>query len=267
MKLIPLSAAALSAAFVCPLAHGGTGLPDFIVTNASGDLYMVNGNTLEATYFDTVDTGNSINEIEYIGNNTILANQTGIIVSKNLITGEEDVVFRVTDYFTDTPINYAMGLALRDKGDIYFTVNSVLGVGGSVATAASLSGSDFTFTQLNQVDVIGGLYFDSHELANGEILSADFNGERIWRQSSITGETLEIYEVDYGVVSFIELNGDVYTLTKNADMYRFNAMSGESDYIGTLSGIGPGLIGATIPAPSSIAMLGLAGVISARRRR
>ncbi len=265
MHYTMIVAAAIAAGIAAPV-HAGLGLQDFLITDANDMLYMVNGDTLETTFLREMTSPGSVNEIEYIGNNTILANRTGLIVSHNLATGAEQIIFRASDYYTDTSINYTMGLALRDQGNVYFTIQSLL-MDSTRVVSGSLDPFDGSYEELNPVDQIAGLYFDSHELSNGDIISADFSDQRIWRQSSVTGETLEVYEVGYGVVSFIELSGQIYTMTKQGDFYSFDADTGLSEFVGVITGAGDSLIGATIPTPSGIALFGFAGALCIRRRR
>ncbi|MFG0314350.1 MAG: hypothetical protein ACF8LL_09220, partial [Phycisphaerales bacterium] len=85
--------------------------------------------------------------------------------------------------------------------------------------------------------------------------------------SSLTGDTLEIYEVGYDVVSLVELGGELFAMTKGGDFYSFDAASGESLLIGRITGAGDSLIGATVPSPGgALALIGLLGVSCTRRR-
>lgn len=242
------------------------GLSNFLVADAEGSIYRVDGDTLESTFLSQVNPAYSTNEIMYLGNNEILVDVTGQLVRHNLNTGTDTVVFDITDQLGNTGIHYTSGLAQTSSGDIFFSVDSI-DQSGSATFGATFNLDTNIYTQLADIDPAPGLYFDHQEVGNSVFASADYNNQTISMIDAISGDTLASYNVGFGVVSFFENQGLMYAMGKEGGLYTFDSSNGSTQFVGQISGAGDSLIGASVPAPSALALLGLSGLATARRRR
>jgi len=256
-----------SACAVVVLSAGASArLSNFIVSDANGGVYTVNGQTLEATQVAQMDGSYSINEILYLGNNELLVNVTGQFIQYNIVTGAEEVVFNARDHLGDVGLHYTTGLARMDSGDIFFSVKSYL------STETTLIGASFnlnsqSFTQMNDIEFVNGLYFDHHQVGENLYAGARFDQQQITIINTLTGQNEAAYDVGFGVVSFFESQGSLFAMSKGGEIHSFDASDGSMALVGQISGAGPGLIGATIPAPGSLALFGCMGIAAVRRRR
>lgn len=242
------------------------GLSNFLVAGAEGAIYRVDGDTLQSTLLSQMDNSYSTNEIMYLGNNEVLVDITGQLVRHNLSTGTDTVVFDIDDQLGSTGVHYTSGLAQTSSGDIFFSVDT-FDQSGSSTFGATFNLDTNIFTQLADIDPAPGLYFDHHEVDNSIFASADYNSQTISMIDAISGNTMASYNVGFGVVSFFEDQGIMYALGKEGGLYTFDSGDGSTQFVGQISGAGSSLIGATVPAPSALALLGLSGLATTRRRR
>ena len=256
-----------SACAVAVLSAGASaGLSNFIVADADGGVYTVNGRTLEATQVAQMDSSYSINEILYLGNNELLVNVTGQFIQYNIGTGAEEVVFNARDYLGDVGYHYTTGLAQMDSGDIFFSVKSYL-PSETTLIGASFNLNSHSFTEMNDIEFVNGLYFDHHQVGENLYAGARFGQQQITIINTLTGQNEAAYDVGFGVVSFFESHGSLFTMSKGGEIHSFDASDGSTSLVGRITGAGPGLIGASIPAPSSLTLLSFAGLAGTRRRR
>lgn len=265
MKWAALSAIYLSA--IATPAFAGLGLSSFYVTNSAGEIFAVDGDTLTASSQHQISTSGFVNEIEYLSETSMLVNMSGAVMSVNLQTGEEEVVFNASDYYTDSSTNIMVGLARRGLNEMYMTVHSVMSDGSLRYAAGSMNTETFDYSEIHTFSSIPGIAIDHHELRSSLILSAYNIDQRILLHSATTGEILEIYELDYEIVSFMELSDRIYTVSREGTLYEFRFDSGNSFEVGQISGFSGNLIGATVPAPGGLALIGFAGFASTQRRR
>ena len=214
--------AAIAAVVVSCAPLTSAGLTDFMITDASGNMYTVDGNTLATTFVAKIQNGSLLNEIVYAGNNQYYYTAGQDIGIINIATGVKSVVVNVSSGF-DENISYITGMTRTSNNELFMGVK--------------------TYSQ---------------------------NGNPTYQTSynMDTGAFDQSFFVGYGVVSFIELEGELFALTKEGAFYNFDYADGSSTYYGTITGAGTSLIGtAVIPAPSSFALLAIAGIASSRRRR
>ena len=82
-----------------------------------------------------------------------------------------------------------------------------------------------------------------------------------------TGEVLETYSTPAGFVSFFENDGLLLAMSRDGDLYTFDADDGTSTFYGSIGGATGQMIGVTIPAPGVLSLLGLVTLSATRRRR
>jgi len=271
-KVVGIVGAAAAMCVSCS-AYGQVG--DFYLADADGGIYSVNGQTLEATLVHTlVEDGLGVNEIMYMGNDQLLVNVTGGILSLDLSTGNEEIVFRVNDYMPpEYGISYNMGLARAGDTSVYF---SVIGYPfeGADYFSATYDFASGDFAMLPEITPAVGLYFDHQNVGDGRYLAADFAGDRLLTINSVTGATEEVFDVGFGVVSMLESRGDLYLMDRFGSLFSFDQLSGETSLYGGITGFTGNVIGASIntfygeiPTPGVLSLLGLATLSAARRRR
>ncbi|MEX0877193.1 MAG: hypothetical protein WD114_07010 [Phycisphaerales bacterium] len=260
--------AACAAGIAASPAIGGIGLQDFIVANATGEIFEVDGNSLATTQISMIQQRTfGFNEMVFGGGNMVYANLNGILIEHDLMTQQETVIFDVRDHIPQPSINYTMGLAQLSNDDLFFTINTQTPTDSPRQFAATLNLDTNEYTAGPDVELATGLYFDHHQLSDGTVLSADYGGERILRQDITTGMTLESFNVGYGVVSLFQQGNSIFSIAKEGEMFRFDIADGSSEYLGTISGAGNSLIAATVPAPSTLTFIALGGLTTIRRRR
>jgi len=254
-----------------------SGIADFYIADADGQIYSVNGQSLQATeIFQIQSQGLSgINEILFLENNKMLANVTGKLVQYDMTTGVETVILDVNEAADDFSATWTSGLARTSNDEIFFTAR-VAGQGGPDSDQIlGLTYNPFTGSLTESVPLVRdlGLYFDHQQVGENLFLGADFNGGRIKIINTLTGEDEAIYEAAYGAVSFFEDEDIIYTMSKAGNLYTFDSETGESDFYGRITGLQGPPIGASsstifrIPSPGSLPLMGLAGIVAVRRRR
>jgi len=267
-----LAAIAVSICFT-GLAHSE--IADFYLADSGGGIYRVDGATLESNFVIQLDnTGFGINDILALDDGGILANISTQLVRFDLQTGEERIVFDAQDSFPDSNFNIMGGLAATSDGNVFFTTETISS--GVVHDFGGLFNPiTQEFTRLSDLQKPGGLYFDHHQIGENLFLGADWTSGRISIINALTGET-EYINVDFNPVSFFESDGSIFALTTDGELYTFDPDTRASTLYGSIQGSsgGSGWIGAAslanpfiLPSPGTLSLIGLAGLVSVRRRR
>lgn len=248
-------------------------IADFFIADASGGVYSVNGETLEASQVFTIEGGYAINDIMYGGSNKMLANVTGQLIQFDMTTGTETVIFDMRELHGGTGNYYTSGLARTSSDEIFFSVNAVT-AGPAERYGATFDPFTGIYTQLPDFDSGISLYFDHFDIGNGRVLGADYESGEIDIIDTHTGVIEESHATEYGPVSFFQAGDSIMTLSRAGDLYTFNEVTGESAFYGHITGNTLELIGATsydnpfiIPSPGTLSMLGLGSLMVTRRRR
>ena len=249
------------------------GIADFYITDASGVIFTVDGQTLVATERFEVETSDlGMNDIIFVGDNKMLANVTGQLVQYDMDTGEEVVVFDVRDVYPDGGFYLTGGLARTQDDKIFFSTWGITPKSNSTF-GALYDPITQTYEELADFEESLGYQIGHHHVGGDLFLTADWAGEKIRVINTMTGEFESVFDVGFGPVSFLETNGQLYTMTRDGFLYTFDFTTGESEYYGQISGAGGSIIGMAssvafrIPAPSSLAIFGFASLAVARRRR
>jgi len=256
------------------IANGAlAGITDFYIANSTGDIYSVDGDSLEATEIFSIQGGLAINDIIFTGNNKMLANVTDQLIEYNMSSGHERVIFEIADYYDEeNEFYFTSGFAGASNGDIYLSVTSFTedGFGHFGATVHPSSGQ---YEEEADLEPVPGMYFDLHQLDDNLYLGADFQGSLIHLFDSDSGETLATYDASFGPVSFLELGGQIFTMSSTGELYTFDLDTGDSEFFGDINGFSGALLGAAntdifhIPSPGTLPFLGLATAVAVRRRR
>lgn len=249
------------------------GISDFYIANSTGSIYSVDGNSLTATEVFSIQGGMAINDIIFTGNNKMLANVTDQLIEYDMTTGQERVIFDVAEYYdNDEEFYFTSGFAGASNGDIFFSVFSFTSEGPSHfgATFDPFTGQ---YTEQADLEIIPGLYYDLLEVDENLYLGADFQSNLIHLFDSNSGETLATYDASFGPVSFLELGGQIFSMSSTGDLYTFDLETGDSAFFGDIDGFSGTLLGAAntnmfrIPSPGTLPFLGLATIVAVRRRR
>ncbi len=251
----------------------GAGISDMYITNGAGEIYAVNGTTLQATSVAQLDNAGSINDIQYIGNGKILANLTFAMVTYDLNTGVQDTLFTSNGTFGQPDsFVYTAGLARRANGDMYFGVTEALNPSGIVNYGISY---DMQSNSLNQIGTVPFVTpFDFYELANGSMIGLR-TGNRAVRFDPNTGVVQAEYDLDVTAVSFVQSLTDLYVIAADGSLYTFDINDASTEFYGQITGFERNILGASIASstaaliPSPASLLALTGGLGFgfRRRR
>ena len=258
----------------CAASVAMGGISDFYTTNSIGEIYLIDGNTLEASLVVELNHGSNINDILYLDDGGILANVGGGLVRYDLGTGLEEVVFSIQGAIDVLGAQITTGLAATNDGNVFFSVFHLIPGEGRNYMSGTFNPYTNEFTRAADVSAPAGLYFDHHQIDDTHYLGADWNGQSIYVLDAETGET-EVVSVGYEVVSFFDVGDSIMTMTKGGDLYYFDPETMTSTFYGEIATSNLGnWIGATstsnpyrLPAPGTLSMLGFAGLIAGRRRR
>lgn len=267
-----LNAIVGSIVFASVSAASLAGVSDFYVAGGQGTIFLVDGNTLQANEVFSVNGGLAINDIIFVGDNKMLANVTDQLIQYDMITGEETVIFDVVDQYGKEGHYFTSGFAGTDDNEIFFSVMAFTD-DGIDQYGAIFDPFEQSFRETASIDLVPGLYFDHLEVGENQFLGADFMGQQVNIIDSLTGDTLVSYDVGFGPVSFVELDGLVFMMSKEGDMYSFDVENGSTKFFGSIGGVSENLLGAAsteifrIPSPGSLPLLGLGTLVAIRRRR
>jgi hypothetical protein len=264
MKLNIMSA--LCAFYVTP-ALAGVGLNDFYVANLSGDVYLVNGDTLSASSAFSFQGVGLFNEMLYAGNNEFYAMGINGLFRYDANSGMQENLVTLTDKYTGGTY-WGSGLAMSPSDRVYFSIWSVTADHpGVVQFGVEYDPSNDDLTEVATFQTSQGTYIDHHFLDDHTLLSANYTSRQIRVNDADTGADIAQFELGYSVVSMFEQRGQIFTISDDGELYAFDALNGSSSLLGQISGFSGDLVGATIPAPAGVALLGMGGLICARRRR
>lgn len=265
MKIISVFAAS---AVIGLSAQTEAGLANFLMTNGSGTLYEIDGNTLEANWIGQLQNAQLINEIQYIGNGEILANMTGGMQRYNLNTGVQSIEYINANEFDTGFFHQSQGAALTSNGDIYFAVQSQInGMPSTYGVLYDPTSGDLT-EMAEHSGAPGGLYFDFHEVGQDVYAAVEQTGQSIRIIDAITGENQALYDTGINNSSFISLDGSLFVVTLEGDMYNFDVSDGSLDFYGSITGFSSNLLGVTnIPSPATLMAFVFASGLACRRQR
>lgn len=260
---IRLSSAAVAAVVIASQAADAGGLGNLYVTNSSGQLYQVDGGTLQATQIAQLQNAGTINEIEYIGNGQIAANLTFAVSMYDLSTNVQSTLFTAPDvYGNPGGFQYLSGLAQLDNGELYMSTHSAT-PDNFIYRAHSYNLQNDSFTEY--ADAPENLPFDHHQLADGTMLT--ISGSDLYLHDLNSGAIMNSYSLGFFGVSFFETGGQIYLLSVDADIYSLDTSDGSTSFYGAVSGVTGNAVGATIPSPSGLALFGMVAALSSKRRR
>lgn len=247
---------------------GGIHLNDFWVTDSVGRLYEVDGNSLQATAAHQIQSEGFVNEIEYFGGSMIMANMSNnSLVMIDVATGQEQTLVE-RNRFPAGSFRLTEGLVRTGHSSVYFSTHII----SEHSHEASSLGYEYNIATdrielLHSYDAVQGGAFDHHLIGQSRLITADYQGQRAWVRDRDDGDLIRLIELDYDIVSFMEHDGNLITVTAQGDLYQLFTNTGVSNYLGSISGTGTNLIGATIPSPGGISMLGVSVLFGVRRRR
>lgn len=248
------------------------GLTDFLVMSNSGNLYEVDGMTLEATEVAQIPGGGFSSDLVYIGDGDVLVNTGGGFVRYDTRTRSQSIEFiNSLDFPEPSLVDIGNGAAITSEGNVYFTtVSSIQEPRGTstrgllynpntqeITHLASLQDSDTEFVYNH----------DYHEIGENLFLSADGNNPKLRVYNSLTGDLEYEFDSTEGFVTFVELGPTLFGLTRNGSMYSIDESTGLTEYHGQVTGVANSVFGATLPSPSTAIVLGSAFGIQLRRRR
>lgn len=268
----------LGTAFVAIAATSTASVADlsnFYLLDSLGGLYSVDGDTLYASKIHEIENGFSVVDMVDLGGGNIIVSRAYELYEYNFYTREETSLLNTADYFGPGTIGYFHGLADLGNGEFFFTSrvsssDSTLAQGNTINLDTGMTSTLYTYEEFQPT------YFDHQLIGPDLVISADYSNQRIHVLDIHTGEQTTTYEVGIDVVSFFETNGEVFLLTKQGEIHSFDASNGNYSFVGQLEGEfgSRNLIGASVadplgvfPTPGSLAIFGIFGLSTSRRRR
>jgi len=267
----------LSLAFLAPAVAitslSSAGISDMYITNGAGEIYLVDGNTLQATSVAQLQDAGTINDIMYLGNGKILANLTYTMDIYDLNTGSQETLFSSNGTFGDpSSFVYTSGLARRANGEIFFAVTEFLNPSGLDLYGISYDINSGSLAQIADITIPGA--FDFYELANGKMIGFGSEGFSTLFDPN-TGVVEATYALDVTAVTFVQSLSDLYVVATNGSMYTFDITDGSTEFFGQITGFERNILGASIasssaaliPSPATLLVLAGGVCVGSRRRR
>ncbi len=259
MRCTELLAVAMTALFSSPLIAG---LSNFIVTNSAGIVYEVDSQTLQATQITELNAFSNLNEICYEGNNSLLYIDGTRIVRHNILTAQESLVMNT--YQGVVGANVSAGLDITDDGDLFYTVNSTgPGISTTFAVTANETTGHVYAVEREELTV----FFDHLMVDENLFISAAYTRHEIYFTNSLTGTIDDRFAIEPAIASFIESDAGIFAMTVQGELHQVDLENRTTSYYGQISGTTGNLLGATVPAPGSVLLIGLATGAYARKRR
>lgn len=255
--------AAIAAVAACTILSGTAigGMSDFIINNTRGDLYRVDGQTLEATQISSLDAFQSLNEIMFDGGSSILYNDGSRIVRHNFVNQQEAVLLDTTIGLGTFPTS--AGLARASNGDLFYSSSHSIN-SAQIISAITADLNTQTTTVVDYTEYHG--FFDHHTVGEDLYIGATYTENQIVFTQGSTGVVVDQFAVGASIVSFFESSDGLFGLTKEGAVHSIDLDNRTTSFYGQVNGAAGNLIGATIPTPSSIVPLAIS-VLAVRRRR
>jgi|GEM_PF-3407913 len=243
----------------------------FLTLETNGIVRVIDADTYETTTSNLLIGFQSINEIEYIGNNTILFNSGNSIGRFNLETGFQEVLFNTNTGF-ESGFFHSDGLAISPSGDIiYNVVQFNQGHLESHVVTLDANLNSYTSTRIDSfIDP-----FDLYETGDNLLIAPLWVSEEIVVLDSTTGIIQSRFSTEVGISSLFETDEGLFAMSQIGLIYQVDLDSQSLSLQGQISPFAGSFIGATsipsngilIPAPSSLALLGGVMLMGTRRRK
>ncbi|MCW5777462.1 MAG: PQQ-like beta-propeller repeat protein [Phycisphaeraceae bacterium] len=263
------------------LAAAGTVATGQVVFLASDDDVLYRGTPSGVT--NTFTVSDFIRGMAVVGGGAAVNGaNTGDVIAVNRRTGGQQpiVVYRVDNAFSGTPTLVKIAEADQTFSDIAFANGKIYGVRTSAPTGVIQLiefDSDFNtvnnyFTNIPVFDAgAGGLAYNA---SKDVFYVTDPDSDKIWEVSLGGGETeIGATGVKYNNNDLDHFKGTLYAALhdESDDTFHFGRFSKGTGAWSSIVNIGPYLGGAVglvvVPAPGSLALLGLGGLVAMRRRR
>ncbi|GEM_PF-1793569 len=264
----------LGAVSICTSVAQG-GIADFYLLGASGKLYSVNGNTLQATEHHQIANGGSVVEMLDLGNGEVMINRAFEMYRYNFHTQQATSMFSHGDVADPHAFGVLSGLAHDGNGGVFFSMSQVT----PSQPATQYYGNTYdigtgTVSRMAQYSSPGGAYFDHHMIGQDLYLSANISAQTVDVLNAQTGLLENQFAVGIEPVSFFEISSQVYMITQFGEIHTLDITTGATGFVGQITGFEGSLIGADVldparvfPTPGSAMVLGFAGIAASRRRR
>ncbi len=250
------------------------GVSDFYVAGADSRIYSVDGETLQATEIFQIN-GNGqigINEILFTGGDTMLANITGQLVQYDMVTGVQTTIMTLSDHY-DSGIQQASGLVRTLDDRLGFSVFEYVNPSGTDRAFAAYDPFTGEYEELSgyATDDVG--YLDVYQVSSTIMLGLNWSSSHVTVTDITDGSQVDRFELDFDPASFLEVDDQLFILDDSSDLFTFDTLTGETEFYGSIQGVGGATIGATsgvafrIPAPGVPMVLAMGGLVAARRRR
>jgi hypothetical protein len=227
------------------------GLSDMYVTNDRGELYFVDGNTLQATSVGQLSNSEFVNDILYVGDGKIIANMTFALVSYDLNTGVQDTILYASDLPNEVPaLMHTWGLARTNNGELYFGVTAL----ANSPEETSYYGTTYdpsTGTTVQNAHVPHIASTDYYELGNGNMLEINDPTDSLVEFDPHTGSIVRELTNGVTAVSFIQSHDSLFLLTAWGRLHEIDLSDGSLSFYGQISGYEYYIMGGSIADPTA----------------
>ncbi len=269
LHIIP---AILPTILLAHVAAAGIPLHDMYLANTEGAVYHVNGLTLEATQVSqiTIPDENPILldpeiQIEYLGDGRIAVALDRHIDILNVSTGIQEREVSAVDLFHQAGGATVSGLARLDNGalltaGLYFDEQANIGGGSRIydpntGTVQYLQNGHSFPVDVHAIDGLMTIATVTRDF--GRVAFFDYD----------TDTEVQVFDVEFPILSFIENNGELFALSTGGQLYTFDLQTLEMSLHGTITGFDGIASSITIPTPSTLACVGVLSLTGNRRRR
>lgn len=247
-------------------------LHDMYLANTEGAVYHINGLTLEATLVSQINIPDENPvlldpeiQIEYLGNDRIAVALDRHIDILNVSTGIQEREVSAVDLFHQSIAATVSGLARLDNGalltaGLYYNDGFALGRGSRIydpntGTVQYLQDGHTFPVDIHAIDGLMTVATVTRDF--GRVAFFDYD----------TDTEVQVFDVEFPILSFIENNGELFALSTGGQLYTFDLQTLEMSLHGTITGLDGIASSITIPAPSTFACIGVLSLAGSRRRR
>ncbi|GEM_PF-4073981 len=263
---ICLKSAAIVCALACPSALSIGAISDFWVSDISGGIYEVDGETFEATYVRSISSMPLSMSMLYQGGDTLLVNDTQRLFTIDLSDGSESDVVSSTDL--GDGLHGIFGLADAGEGEVFFMLQRLpTAFSSNSGVVYDLSDGSGEFVEFGGVP---DFYTDFLLIGDNRFFGVTGQGRSyIVDLGAATVQQVQ-FDVANQLVTMFEDGGDRYGIDTQGRIFEMDLDALSLAQVGAIDfDIQPngGVIGSAVPAPSAMVLLGLGGLVGVRRRR
>lgn len=246
------------------------GISDFFVSSSAGDLFHINGQTLQAEQVATLDGFfNASTDIEYMGNGQLFASTGRTVYRYNTNTGTQTIELDRDSFGGGLSIGVD-GLSRTPDGKLHVRKSLIVPGEGIHYQGIAYDINDGSYESVGNYQLPS--HYDYEMLDEFRFLSIIDSVGSLEVFNTETGESEPEFQVgsfdSFRPISIMSFDGGYMLMSPEGELHTLDLEAQTSTYYGQISGTGSAFLrGATIPTPSGLYFLGTSLLIATRRRR